>query len=503
MKQRILATICGAAMIGATVPLILAASKPETNAPSNTSTPVVQMESFYQLAQSKLSAVVSVIATHPQTIEPMQDSGKPMPPEMEDFLNRFLDEQLDPDALPGRGPAVPRVAQALGSGFIVDPEGYIVTNDHMVEGAENITVVLNDQRKIQAKIVGTDTRTDLALIKIDADSALPHLEWASSETRTRVGDWVLAIGNPFGLGGTVTAGIVSARSRDIQAGVNDEFIQTDAAINHGNSGGPLIDVDGKVVGVNTALLSPNGTNIGIGFAIPSSVAQPIVQELRKSGSVERGWVGIQVQTLTKDLAQALEIDDARGALVSVVTKDSPAEKAGIQLGDIIRQFGHQKIDDARDLSRAVANAEIGSRPTTIVWRNGRQLTINPTIARLDDETLATPDEPNKPPPAEEKSGELGLVLVPMNEDRRFQLGLEKDAEGAVISRVDPKSPAEREGLQPGDVILRAGNDQVISPKDVIDEIRQSRKDKKRVVAFLMQRGPTQQFITIPLDRRQG
>ena len=311
-------------------------------------------ESFHPLAADKLPAVVSIISR--QEITADQGPALPrLPPGLEEFLERFGDGFLDQFR---EGMPMPQPEEALGSGFIIDAEGYVVTNNHVVEGADEVRVILQDDQELPAEVVGRDPRTDLALLRVEAPDQLPALNWGDSDDAL-VGDWVMAIGNPFGLGGTVTTGVVSARARNIQAGPYDDFIQTDAAINRGNSGGPLLDMEGRVVGVNTAIFSPTGGSIGIGFAVPSAIAEPVITELRETGTVRRGWLGVQIQPVTDEIAEAIGLDEARGALVGDVIEGSPAADAGIQVGDVILRFAGREIEEVRDLTRAVADAPVG------------------------------------------------------------------------------------------------------------------------------------------------
>jgi serine protease Do len=415
---------------------------------------------------------------------------------MRDFLERFL----GPDALErfGQGSPVPsRPRQALGSGFIIDPTGYVVTNNHVIDGANSVRIALQDGTEIAATVVGTDPQTDLALLKVDTDRDLPHLDWGDSDTEARVGDWVVAIGNPFGLGGTVTAGIVSARARDIQSGPYDDFIQTDAAINRGNSGGPLISVGGAVVGVNTAIFSPSGGSIGIGFAVPSSVARPVVQQLRESGSVKRGWLGVQIQSVTAELAQAMGLDEAQGALVTDVVEDAPAAAAGIQVGDVILDFAGTRIDELRDLPRAVANYPVGEDADITVWRDGQRRTISTEIAQLKaGAAVAAGAAPSGE--AQPATGELGLALARLTAQARQQYGIDGSVQGVLVVRVEADSVAAREGVQPGDVIARVGSTAVSSPEEVARALDAARTADRKSVALLVQRGDQARYIGLPL-----
>ncbi len=357
-------------------------------------------------------------------------------------------------------------ARALGSGFVVDPAGYVVTNNHVVQDASEVRVTLDDGRNLEARIVGRDPRTDLALLKVEAGSALPFLNLGDSD-RARPGDWVVAVGNPFGLGGTVTAGVVSARGRNIGAGPYDDFLQIDAPINQGNSGGPLFGLDGSVIGVNTAIYSPSGGSVGIGFAIPSNMVRTVVAQLRENGHVERGFLGATTQAVTPTLAEALRVPSSKGALVAEVTPDSPASRAGLQAGDVITSLDGHQVSDQRDLARSVAAVRPGTAVTLTVLRNGEPQELHATLATLTDKTPAGGG-------AEQAGGQgqVGVALAPLDDGARQQLGLSRDTNGAVVAEVRPDSRAAAAGLRPGDVITRVGNQTVANPEQAARAIRE-------------------------------
>ena len=386
-------------------------------------------------------------------------------------------------------PGIPR-AEGVGSGFIVDPSGLVVTSHHVVRGADSVMVTLQDGRKLEAQVVGADPKTDLALLDIDAGQALPVVEFGNSD-RTRVGDWVVAVGNPFGLGGTVTAGIVSARGRDIGAGPYDDYLQLDAPINRGSSGGPLFDRTGRVVGVNTAIFSPTGGHVGIGFAIPANVARPVVEALRTGGKVDRGWLGVQVQHIDETLVEALGLEDSKGALVASVTADSPAAGAGLRAGDVILSFDGEALDAMRDLPRLVAGVESGTEAEIEVWRDGHRKTLTATVgAQAQDAPAAT---------AAGTGGDdvtLGVMLSPNEASGKA---------GVTIAEVAPGSPAARNGLRPGDVIVQAGSEPVSLPGEVAGAVREAASGDKPVL-LLVERHGHRRYIAIDLgadDRARG
>ena len=379
-------------------------------------------------------------------------------------------------------PDMPR-AEGVGSGFIVDASGLIVTSHHVVKGADSVTVTLQDGRKLEAGVVGVDPKTDLALIEVDAGESLPTVEFGDSD-RTRVGDWVVAVGNPFGLGGTVTAGIVSGRGRDIGSGPYDDFLQIDAPINRGNSGGPLFDRGGRVVGVNTAIFSPTGGNVGIGFAIPANVAKSVVESLRTDGKVDRGWLGVRIQHVDETLAEALGLDDAKGALVASVMGDGPAHSAGLRPGDVILSFNGQPVDTMKDLPRIVAEIDSGTRVEIDVWRDGARTTLAATIGTQGQELLAAATTPNG------DGVKLGVKLAPRGEPGKA---------GVTIAKVAPGSPAARNGLRPGDVIVQAGSATVNGPDDVAGAVRSADSEDKPVL-LLVERGDHRRYVAIGLDR---
>jgi serine protease Do len=402
-----------------------------------------------------------------------------MPPDFPfpDMFHHFFDHQ-------GAQPE-----HALGSGFIVDPDGYIVTNNHVVDGAHKITVTLNDGTSRPAKVVGRDAKTDLALLKIDAPTPLPYVAFGPSD-KEQVGDWVVAVGNPFGLGGTVTAGIVSAHGRNINEGPYDDFLQIDAPINPGNSGGPLFNQSGQVIGIDTAIYSPNGGSVGIGFAIPSDLASQVVAQLREHGKVERGWLGVQMQPMTPALAKAVGLPRDEGVLVDQVVAGSPAAAAKLQQGDVITTFDGTVIKTPRDLAVAVAKDHAGDSARVGLWRNGHDLTVEVSIAAQAKEQAAATDESH--------GGRVGMALAPLTGDRRSELGLGPSATGVVVTRVVPGSPADESGVQPGDVVVRVGSTDVATPREVVAKIHAAERAKKEAIPMLVMRNGTTYYVALEL-----
>jgi serine protease Do len=369
---------------------------------------------------------------------------------------------------------------ALGSGFIIDSAGYIVTNNHVVDGARKIMVTLNDGDSYPATVKGHDAKTDLALLKIDAGKPLPYVAFGDS-AKEQVGDWVIAVGNPFGLGGTVTAGIVSAHGRNINDGPYDDFLQIDAPINPGNSGGPLFNQSGQVIGVDAAIYSPTGGSVGIGFAIPSDLAAKVVAQLRGHGAVERGWLGVQMQPITPPLAKAIGRPNTDGVLVDQVQADSPAARAKLQQGDVITAVDGTDVKNPRELAMMVADTHAGSTAKLTVWRDGHVQPLTVTIGTQSKEQTASHDEQSGVAP-------VGMALAPLSPDGRSQLGLDPSAKGVVVAQVTPDSRASESGVHAGDVIVRIGNDAVTTPSEAASKIRSAEQQKKAVPLLVMRDG---------------
>jgi serine protease Do len=459
-------------------------------------------DSFAPLVEKVLPAVVTIATTQVQG-GANQRGGIPQMPQLppgspfEKFFRDF--------GMPQQQQMRPQKLTALGSGFIIDPSGVIVTNNHVVENGTDIKVTLQDGTVTQGKLLGRDERTDLAVVKIAVGHPLPSVPFGDSD-QMKTGDWILAAGNPFGLGGSVTAGIVSARGRNIHAGPYDDFLQIDAPINRGNSGGPTFNLQGQVIGVNTAIYSPNGGSVGIGFAIPSNVAKTVVASLQSSGRVTRGWLGVEIQQMTPEMASALGLDRERGALVAGVQPDSPAAKAGLRVGDVITGYAGKPVNSLQNLTTAVADTKIGSSAPVEIIRDGKSVTVTATIAQLKDEQQASAGSNGQArrgagPAAGTASSEtaIGLRLAALNQSARQRFDIPRDVKGVVVLDTDPNSNAADQGVQAGDIIEQVNNRAVSQPKDVTAQVEQARKSGRKAVALLINRGGQEQFVAVPLD----
>ncbi len=452
--------------------------------------------SFADLADRLAPAVVNISTTQVIRGHPGQEFKLPPGSPFEEFRQFFENQRPD---------APPRRATSLGSGFIIDPAGYVVTNNHVIDDADEITVILSDQTELKATLVGRDEKTDLALLRVKASRPLPYVKWGQSQ-KTRVGDWVLAIGNPFGLGGSVTAGIVSARGRNINAGPYDDFIQTDAAINRGNSGGPMFNMDGEVIGINSAIVSPSGGSVGIGFAVPSELAQPVIEQLREYRRVKRGWLGVRIQTVTEEIAQGLGLPRASGALVASVSQGGPAAMGGVVAGDVILKFGGREVADMHHLPRMVAETKVGASVPVEVWRRGARKDVKVVLGELpDDEQKVAAREAAPKPTATAGSAvaELGLSLATPTPALRDKFKLPEDVAGVVVTEVKPGSPADNKRLRPGDVIVKMGPNQtaVKSPAEVRARIADARKSKAQTILVLVETEGNRRFVALKLDRK--
>ena len=465
-------------------------------------------DSFADLAAKLLPAVVNISSTQnaQQTKAPPQAGpempnfppGSPFEQFFRDFLNRGRPGQR------GEGPARPeRKAQSLGSGFIIDASGLVVTNNHVIEGADEISVILQDNTTLKAEVVGRDETGDIALLRVKPNKPLPIVEFGDSNA-SRVGDWVLAIGNPFGLGGTVTAGIVSARSRDIRQGPYDDFIQTDAAINRGNSGGPLFNMDGRVIGINTAIFSPSGGSIGIGFSIPSNMAKNIVMQLRDFGHPRRGWLGVRIQQVTQELAESVGLKDTSGAMVAGVTDSGPAEKAKIRGGDIILKFDGQDVKDMHALPRIVAETDVGKQVKVVVWRDGHEVTVDAVLdEKPSDAKLASADADRRGPEAPSVTRDvtgLGMKVSPITAALREKFQLNPGQKGVVITDVAQGGVAAERGIKAGDVIVEVQQTEVSSPDEVMKKVEAQRMQDRKSVLMLIQSQDGVKYVPLPLTK---
>ncbi|MBP2316691.1 DegQ family serine endoprotease [Azospirillum soli] len=458
--------------------------------------------SFADLAARVLPAVVNISTTQEAKAEranprlPAFPPGSPFEEFFRQFQDQFGQDQFGQNAEPQ---AEPRGKMgALGSGFIIDASGYVVTNNHVIDDAKEITVTLQDGSALPATLVGRDAKTDIALLKVKSDKPLPHLEWGDSDA-ARVGNWVMAVGNPFGLGGTVTKGIVSARGRDIHSGPYDDYLQLDAAINRGNSGGPTFAMDGRVIGINTAIYSPNGGSVGIGFAIPSNLAKQVVAQLKESGHVERGWLGVKIQEVSPEIADSVGLDQPKGALVAEVTAGSPAAKAGLRQGDVILAYNGKPVDGIRDVTRRVADTKAGDKADMTVLRNGKEMTVAAAIERLPAEQQVASAENGPAVKSMDKSAVeavKGLKLAPLDGATRSRLGLDDGVKGVVVTGVSPK--AGDVSLRPGDVIVRVGDHAVTSPAEVSKSVVEAEKAGRKAVLLLVNRQGSESFVPLKL-----
>ena len=449
-------------------------------------------DQFADVVERVKGAVVNVSVT--EKLAKVHGTPRMMIPEdgpAAELFRRFFGEKGMPDF----GDAMPHEVQGQGSGFIVDPAGYIVTNHHVIDGAKEITVSLADGSKHKARVQGWDDKTDIAVLKIDAGKPLPHVQFGDSDA-VRIGEWVLAVGNPFGLGGTVTAGIVSARGRDIQSGPYDDYLQVDAPINRGNSGGPLFDTTGRVVGINTAIFSPSGGNVGIGFAIPASTAASVVDQLRSEGRIERGWLGVLLQPVSAEIAEGLGLAAEGGSLVANVEPDSPAAKAGLKPGDVVLAVNGRPLESVKALARAVADTRPGSTLTLQVSREQQTRDVQVVIG-------SPPGAGQVAAAAEQADAgsapRLGLALAPLTEQTRARLGIEKEAQGVVVARVEQDSPAAQAGIRPGSLISMVGQRSVNAPEDVVKAVADAAAEKRSSVLLLVESEGEKRFVPVRLS----
>ncbi|MGB6508688.1 MAG: DegQ family serine endoprotease [Xanthobacteraceae bacterium] len=453
------------------------------------------------VAEQVIDAVVNISTS--QKIEPHAQELPDLPPgsPMEKFFDQFFKNHRGQG---GDNPEeTPRRVNSLGSGFIIDPSGLVVTNNHVIADADEISVILNDGTKLKADLVGKDTKADLALLRVHSDKPLKSVKFGDS-SKLRLGEWVIAIGNPFSLGGTVTAGIVSARNRDINSGPYDNYIQTDAAINRGNSGGPLFNLDGEVIGINTAIISPSGGSIGIGFAVPSNTAVDVIGQLRQFGEVRRGWLGVRIQQVTDDISESLNISPPRGALVAGIDDKGPAKPAGIQPGDVIVAFDGHDVKEMHDLPRIVADTPVGKTVDVVVIRKGKEETHKVTVGRLQDNTqVAEASTKDDPPPAKSVVQKtLGLELSSLSDDLRHKFKIRDDIKGVLVTGVDPSvaaaDPDKR--LATGDIIVEVQYNAVNSPADLQKRVDQLKSTGKKLAVLLVSNGQGEtRFVALSLQ----
>ena len=499
-KSRILTAL--ALTTALTAPVLVAPlfTAPAAVAAAPTAPSVAGVQDFSDLAAKVTPAVVNVSVTMKAGAADDEDesrmSDRSQQQQMEEFMRRF-GEQFGQRGMPQGKPQQRQAqkAQAVGTGFIVDPKGWIVTNYHVAGKADSITVTMTDGRKLPAKMVGGDEKTDLALLKVESDKPLPYVSFGDA-TKVRVGQAVMAVGNPFGLGGTVTTGIVSARGRDIHSGPFDDYIQTDAAINRGNSGGPLFDMDGNVIGINTAIYSPSGGSVGLGFAIPSSLAEPVIAQLKTNGKVERGLLGVQIQPVTEELAQSMSLGDEKGALVAQVTPDSAAMAAGVQSGDVIRSVDGKNVDTIKDLTRMISSMKPGTAAKIGLLRDGKEMTLTAKIGGEKAEGgVVKASADGKPAKAEPMA--YGVSLAPISKEARQELKLDDSVKGALIASVEQGSPADEMGLKQGDVLQQVGRDTVDSPKAAVEKLAEAKKTGKPVLMKVYREGMTRFVAVMP------
>ena len=472
-------------------------------------------ENVSDVAEKVIDAVVNISTS--QNVEGRGNAIPQLPPgsPFEEFFDEFFKNRRgggqrgdnnpggNQGGNQGGGDHAMRRVNSLGSGFIIDPSGYVVTNNHVISEADEISVILNDGTRLKATLVGKDQKTDLALLKVTTDKPLKAVKFGDSD-KLRLGEWVVAIGNPFSLGGTVTAGIVSARNRDINSGPYDNYIQTDAAINRGNSGGPLFNLDGDVVGINTAIISPTGGSIGIGFSVPSKTAMPVIEQLRQFGETRRGWLGVKIQQVTDEIADTLNLKPARGALVAGVDDRGPAKPGGIEAGDVIVKFDGKDIKEMRDLPRVVADTPVGKDVEVVVVRKGEELTKTIKLGRLEDNdqklAAATPNKDAAPKTETVIQKTLGLNLANMSDDLRKKYKIKDSVKGVVITGVDSGTPAAEKRLSAGDVVVEVAQEEVKTAADLQKRIDQLKKDGRKAALLLVSNAEGElRFVALSLQ----
>ncbi len=486
-------------------------------------------ESFAPLVEQVIDAVVNISAS--QTVEnrsvplPQAPPGTPFEDFFNDFFNRRGEggdgQQGQPNQRRGEnqpnqpnrrgegnregnnGPGQQRRSNSLGSGFVIDASGIVITNNHVIGEANDITVNFNDGTKLKAEVIGKDPKTDIAVLRVKSDKPLKFVKFGDDQA-SRVGDWVVAIGNPFGFDSSVSAGILSARNRRINSGPYDNFIQTDAAINRGNSGGPLFNAQGEVIGINTAIISPSGGSIGIGFAVPASTAMPVIEQLKNFGETRRGWLGVRIQEVDDGIAETLGLGKVRGAMVAGVDEKGPAKPAGIEAGDVIIKFDGKDVKDSRELPRIVATTAVGKAVDVLVFRKGKEQTLKVTLARLEDgerqASAAKPATPGTNAPAPVVRRALGLELTALNAETRKRFNLKDGQKGVVINRVDPNSNAATKRLAAGDVIVEVGQEPVNTPQELTDRIEKLKKESRKSALLLVANAQGElRFVAVAIE----
>lgn len=482
------AALVGAAFILGAVSLPLVLNTTAANAAPQVGGIIAANGSFAPIVSADKPAVVTITTT--MKADNVSDDSDNSP--MDQQFRQFFGGQGMP-TLPQAPQGHQGHSQALGSGFVISSDGVIVTNNHVIDKAIDIKVTLDDGTELPAKLLGADPKSDLAVIKIQAPKPLATIAWGDSD-KLKLGDQILAIGNPFGIGTTVTAGIVSARGRDLHSGPYDDFIQIDAPINHGNSGGPLVDSDGQVVGINTAIYSPNGGSVGVGFAIPSDEAKTIVAKLEKSGSIDHGYLGVAIQPVTADIAEAVGLTPSQGALVAQVSDGTPAAAAGVKTGDIITGLGNQAVKMPKDLSRFVADLSPGTKESLTVWRDGKSIDLPVTVGgndKGDQQASAESSGDHAHQPS------LGIGLADLTPDTRQSLNLPESATGAVVESVNPDKSAAAAGIQPGDVIVSVNQKSARNAHDVQTDVAEASKAGRKSVLLLIERDGNKTFVAVP------
>lgn len=449
-------------------------------------------ESFADLAEELSPSVVNI--TTSTTIAGVTDQARPQIPEGSPFEDLFRDFFNNGEG----GQARPRRSSALGSGFVISADGYIVTNNHVIDKADEIVIEFFDGKELVAELVGRDPKTDIAVLKVEATEPLPFVGFGDSDI-ARVGDWVMAIGNPLGQGFSVSAGIISARNRTLRSGPYDDFIQTDAAINRGNSGGPLFNMNGEVIGVNTAIISPNGGSIGLGFSMSSRVVSRVVNQLKEYGETRRGWLGVQIQDIDSDMAEALGLEKVSGALVSGVP-DGPGADAGILSGDVILSFDGVEVEDTRGLVTIVGNADVGKVVDVIIFRDGSSKTIKVTLGRREAAEKEKIVPAAKVPEKIKESVKLGMKLLTINAETRTQLNLPEDLNGVAVLDVAETSDAFEKGIRAGDVIVEAGRTKVTDVNDISDIFENAINSGRKSILLLVKRGDNSRFVGLSLSK---